>query len=37
MDEVSKLKDTYKHQCDRFIEELQVLNKQLNDDVHNLT
>ena len=37
MDEVSKLKETYKYQCDRFIEELQVLNKKLNDDVHNLT
>ena len=37
MEEVSKLKITYKDQCDRFIEELRVLNLQLNEDVEKLT
>ena len=37
MTELSVLKNTYKSQCDMFIEQLAEVNRHLNDDIGRLT
>ena len=37
MGELSKLKETYKQQCDIFVYEVNRCNKLINDQVHGLT